>query len=244
MRAGMVGAQAGFRALPSMACLTARTHARIHAGTITICYITDAGETRCTPASRTTRTSTFSALRSNPELSCCRCTLRSVSHASRCKTTHAAPLLSRAQGCSPEGNPLFPRLYMVLARSPPPAPLPARPCSPPRHLLRRCVQLCSLPSVRRFQIWGSPYRRHEQIGYVCACGCLGVGVAWRPLALVAVCRVRQTGRASCVLCAQCQLLPAGTHTRMRMHVSMHMRVFERQRARACLLASRRRAQGQ
>eukprot|EP00802_Teleaulax_amphioxeia_P013008 Tamp_13055.p1 GENE.Tamp_13055~~Tamp_13055.p1 ORF type:complete len:334 (-),score=31.86 Tamp_13055:110-1111(-) len=53
---------------------------------------------------------------------------------------------------------------MVLARSPPPAPLPARPCSPPRHLLRRCVQLCSLPSVRRFQIWGSPYRRHEQIG--------------------------------------------------------------------------------
>ena len=120
----------------------------------------------------------------------------------------------------------------------------ARPCSPPRHLLRRCVQLCSLPSVRRFQIWGSPYRRHEQIGYVCACGCLGVGVAWPPLALVAVCRVRQTGRASCVLCAQCQLLPAGTHTRMRMHVSMHMRVLERQRARACLLASRRRAQGQ
>jgi hypothetical protein len=27
----------------------------------------------------------------------------------------------------------------------------------------RCIQLCSLPSVRRFQIWGSPHRRHQQL---------------------------------------------------------------------------------
>jgi len=31
---------------------------------------------------------------------------------------------------------------------------------------QQCVQLCSLPSVKRYQIWGSPHRRESQIGSV------------------------------------------------------------------------------
>ena len=28
----------------------------------------------------------------------------------------------------------------------------------------QCVQLCSLPSVRRFQVWGNPHKREQQLG--------------------------------------------------------------------------------